>query len=111
VLYEPKSVAYHKVQSTITRQEKKRQIGLISARNNYLFVWKNILDQPLTYQFLFYIPLFLIRDLFRLKSRFCIAFYLALTRLPSILKARRREKLDVIFSDREILQKINRPAH
>jgi len=36
---------------------------------------------------------------------------MALKRLPSILKARRREKLDVIFSDREILQKINRPAH
>ena len=108
VLYEPKSVAYHKVQSTITRQEKR--IGLISARNNYLFVWKNILDRSLTYQFLFYIPLFLIRDLFRMKSRFWVAFYMALKRLPSILKARRREKLDVIFSDQEILQKINRPT-
>jgi O-antigen biosynthesis protein len=107
VLYEPKSIAYHKVQSTITRQEKKKQIGLISARNNYLFVWKNILDPSLTYQFLFYIPIFLIRDLFRMKSRFWIAFYMALKRLPKILKARRQEKLDVIFSDQEILQKIN----
>jgi O-antigen biosynthesis protein len=107
VLYEPKSIAYHKVQSTITRQEKKKQIGLISARNNYLFVWKNILDQSLTYQFLFYIPIFLIRDLFRMKSRFWIAFYMALKRLPKILKARRQEKLNVIFSDQEILQKIN----
>jgi O-antigen biosynthesis protein len=107
VLYEPKSIAYHKVQSTITRQEKKKQIGLISARNNYLFVWKNILDQSLTYQFLFYIPIFLIRDLFRMKSRFWIAFYMALKQLPKILKARRQEKLDVIFSDKEILQRIN----
>ena len=107
VLYEPKSVAYHKVQSTITKQEKGNRIGLISARNNYLFVWKNILDRPLTCQFLFYIPLFLIRDLFRMKSRFWIAFYMALKRLPLILKARRQEKSDVLFSDREILQKIN----
>jgi O-antigen biosynthesis protein len=107
VLYEPKSVAYHKVQSTITKQEKGNRIGLISARNNYLFVWKNILDRPLTCQFLFYIPLFLIRDLFRMKSRFWIAFYMALKRLPRILKARRQEKSEVLFSDREILQKIN----
>jgi O-antigen biosynthesis protein len=107
VLYEPKSIAYHKVQSTITRQQKKKQIELISARNNYLFVWKNILDQSLTYQFLFYIPIFLIRDLFRMKSRFWVAFYMALKRLPKILKARRQERLDVIFSDQEILQKIN----
>ena len=107
VLYEPKSIAYHKVQSTITRQEKKKQIGLISARNNYLFVWKNILDRPLTYQFMLYIPLFLIRDLFQMKSRFWIAFYMALKRLPKTLKARKQEKLDVIFSDQEILDKIN----
>ena len=107
MLYEPKSIAYHKVQSTITRQEKKKQIELISARNNYLFVWKNILDQSLTYQFLFYIPIFLIRDLFRMKSRFWIAFYMALKRLPKILKARKQEKLNVIFSDQEMLDRIN----
>ncbi|MBT5026939.1 MAG: hypothetical protein HOM97_00960, partial [Nitrospina sp.] len=83
------------------------QIGLISARNNYLFVWKNILDRSMTVQFLFYIPLFLIRDLFRMKSRFWIAFYMALKRLPLILKARKQEKSDVLFSDREILLKIN----
>ena len=107
VLYEPKSIAYHKVQSTITRQEKKKQIELISARNNYLFVWKNILDQSMTYQFLFYIPIFLIRDLFRMKSRFWIAFYMALKRLPKVLKARKQEKLNVIFSDQEMLERIN----
>merc|ERR1711964_959246 len=32
--YEPQSIAYHKVQATITRQEKLRRISLISARNN-----------------------------------------------------------------------------
>ena len=107
VLYEPRSIAYHKVQSTITRQEKKKQIGLISARNNYLFVWKNILDSKLTYQFLVFIPLFLLRDLFRLKTRFWIAFCMALKRLPPTLKARKKERSDVIFSDREVLEKIN----
>jgi hypothetical protein len=42
-----------------------------------------------------------------MKSRFWIAFYMALKILPKILKARRQERLDVIFSDQEILQKIN----
>lgn len=107
VRYEPKSIAYHKVQSTISRQEKKRQIGLISARNNYLFVWKNILDTSLTCQFIIFTPLFLIRDLFKLKSRFWIAFFMALKRLPKVLKARKSEKTDSIFSDHEILAKIN----
>jgi GT2 family glycosyltransferase len=107
VLYEPKSIAYHKVQSTITKQEKKRRIGLISARNNYLFVWKNISDTSMTLQFIFFIPLFLIRDLFKLKSRFWVAFFMALQRLPAALKSRKAEKTDSLFSDQEILRKIN----
>ncbi len=107
VRYEPKSIAYHKVQSTITKQNKRRQIELISARNNYLFVWKNILDTSLTLQFIFFIPLFLLRDLLKLKSRFWIAFFMALKRMPAALKSRRQEKVDSLFSDHEILSKIN----
>ena len=107
VHYEPQSIAYHKVQATITRQEKLRRISLISARNNYLFIWKNILDRSMTLTFLFYIPLFLLRDLFRLKSRFWVAFYLALKRLPRALRGRSIEQSDVLYSDREILSRIN----
>ena len=107
VHYEPKSIAYHKVQSTITKQEKKRSIELISARNNYLFVWKNISDSSLTLQFMFFIPLFLICDLFKFKSRFWIAFFMALKRMPAALKSRKEEKVSTLFSDHEILSKIN----
>ena len=112
VHYEPQSIAYHKVQATITRQEKRRRISLISARNNYLFVWKNILDRPMTFTFLIYTPLFLLRDLFQLKSRFWIAFYMALKRLPKALKGRAIEQSGVLYSDREILSRINaKSAH
>jgi len=107
IYYEPKSIAYHKVQATITRQEKQHQISLISARNNYLFVWKNILDRSMTLTSLFYIPLFLLRDVFRLKSRFWVAFYMALKRLPKALKGRTMEKSDALYSDQEILSRIN----
>ncbi len=107
VHYEPQSIAYHKVQATITRQEKLRRISLISARNNYLFIWKNILDRSMTLTFLFYIPLFLLRDLFRLKSRFWVAFYMALKRLPRALRGRSIEQSAVLYSDREILSRVN----
>ncbi|MBT3514448.1 MAG: glycosyltransferase family 2 protein [Nitrospina sp.] len=108
VYYEPQSIAYHKVQATISQQEKQHQISLISARNNYLFIWKNILDRSMTFAFLFYIPLFLLRDLFRLKFRFLLAFYMALKRLPKALRGRKLEKSAVIlYSDHEILSRIN----
>ena len=93
--------------STITKQEKRKRIGYISARNNYLFVWRNILDGRMTRSFLLYIPLFLIGDLFRRKTRFWTAFYMALKRLPSALTKRRLEKNAVRFSDREVLERVN----
>ncbi len=105
--YEPESIAYHKVQQTITRQKKKKQIGLTSARNNYLFVWKNILDKNMTREFLIYIPLFLIRDLFRFKTRFWIAIAMAFERLPQALKGRKMEKRFCLYGDKETLTKIN----
>ena len=107
VLYEPKSIAYHKVQGTITKQNKRRQINLISARNNYLFVWRNILDKDMTVSFIFGIPMFLFRDLFRLKTRFWLAFIMALWRLPQAIKTRKKEKKAAKLSDRAILKKVN----
>ncbi|MFQ5671930.1 MAG: glycosyltransferase family 2 protein [Nitrospinales bacterium] len=107
VRYEPRAIAYHKVRGTIGRQEKQRRIGLISARNNYLFVWKNILDPAMTVSFLFFIPLFLVRDLLRLKGRFWIAFFMALGRLPRALAGRRAEKKAARFSDKDILTRVN----
>lgn len=107
VRYEPASIAYHKVQATITKQEKRKQISLISARNNYLFVWKNILDRPLTISFVVFIPLFLLSDLFHGKFRFWIAFYMAVKRLPAALRGRREEKVSARISDHEILCRIN----
>ena len=107
VHYEAHSIAYHKVQSTITRQNNSRSISLISARNNYLFVWKNILDRSMTRKFLFYMPLFLLRDLFRLKSRFWVAFYMALKRLPKALRGRAIERSNALYSDSKVLSRVN----
>ncbi len=107
VLYEPNSIAYHKVQATITKQNKKKRIGWISARNNYLFVWKNILDTKMSAEFLIYIPLFLFRDALKLKSRFWVAFFMALKRLPLALKGRRIEKKAQLTPDEIILSRIN----
>jgi len=111
VRYEPDSIVYHKVRGTIAKQEKARRLELISARNNYLFVFKNILDWDLTLQFLLFVPLFLIRDAFRLKSRFWIALGMAFQRLPAAWVGRRKEQRALLKSDREVLQKINAGPH
>ncbi|MBU1486496.1 glycosyltransferase family 2 protein [bacterium] len=105
-VYEPESVVYHKHQATITTQYKKREIGYISARNNYLFTWKNITDLPLTLSHLLFAPLFLIRDLFKGKLRFWIAILNALPRLPRAIESRLKERPYQRVKDRDLLKLI-----
>jgi len=107
VRYEPESIAYHKVRGTITRQKKLNQIRRISARNNYLFVFANILDADWTREILWYVPLFLLRDLVRGRFRFWAALWMALPRLPRALAKRRRERQETRRTDREVLARIN----
>jgi GT2 family glycosyltransferase len=107
ILYEPKAVFYHRIQSTITQQHKLDKIKVISASHNYLFTWKNITDLDLIVQHIFWCPILLLKDLCKLKFRFWKAFFRALLKLPEVLKKRKLEKKYIIVSDKSILRKIN----
>ncbi|MDI6792907.1 MAG: glycosyltransferase family 2 protein [bacterium] len=105
-VYEPKSLMYHKSQATITREFKLDEVRKISARNNYLFTWKNITDPGLILSHLFFFPIFLGRDIFRGKMRFWKAVLRALPRLPQALAGRWKERTYRRVRDREILELI-----
>jgi O-antigen biosynthesis protein len=104
--YEPASLMYHQVSASIGKKLRAKKIGYISARNNYLFVIKNITDTAYTLQYIVWIPLFLIRDLFSLRFRFWIAFFLALPRLPEALYKRYKEKPHSRISDSTIFARV-----
>lgn len=86
IAYESDSIVYHRIQSTVSRKFKKFQVKYISGRNNYLFVFRNISDLKYVLQYIVFIPLFLIRDLFKLRFRFFFCFAGALLRLPKVIK-------------------------
>lgn len=109
VVYEPDSVVYHRVQQTITKQHQKKKIKYISGRNNYLFVAKNITDFGLLFSGVFFVPYFLLKDLFKLKFRFWVCFWLASLRLPRLIKAKLLDlKVKNIYSDQEVLSWVNK---
>ena len=107
IAYEPESVMYHQIRGSIGKKMSQKKISRISARNNYLFVIKNITDLSFTLQALIFIPLFLIRDLFRLKFRFWIAFALVIPRTAKAIIGRIKEQKHICQSDRDILSKVN----
>lgn len=86
IAYEPESFVYHRIQSTVSKKFKNFQVKYMSGRNNYLFVLRNIDDSRYMLQYLLFIPLFLIRDMFKLKFRFWFCFFGALLRIPQIIK-------------------------
>ncbi|MBU1863460.1 MAG: glycosyltransferase [Candidatus Omnitrophica bacterium] len=101
--YEPESIMYHQIRGTIEKKMDATKIKYISARNNYLFVIKNITDPSYTLQVLLFIPLFLLKDLFTLRFRFWIAFCMAVPRLPKALIKRIKEQKHIRRNDKEIL--------
>jgi len=108
VIYEPESKVYHRIQQTITKQHKKDRIGHISGRNNYLFVLKNITSIRMLISAFFFIPLFLLRDILRGKTRFWVAFAMVIPRIPQLIKSRIFDlKVKNMFTDEEVLELVN----
>jgi len=108
IIYEPGAVFYHRVQSTITVQHKLKKIRVISGANNYLFTWKNITDSDLFFQHLFWCPLFLLRDLFKLKFRFWFSFFRALKKIGLAAAKRKTEKMQSLIKDKDVFAAISK---
>ncbi len=107
--YEPESIMYHQIRGTIGKKMSSKKISYISARNNYLFVIKNITDISYVFQSILFIPIFLIKDLFCLKFRFWIAFFMLIPRLPKALIKRIKEQKYIVYSDKKILSSVKPP--
>ncbi len=103
VIYDPRIVLYHKHRATIEALVEPEKLREITARNSYLFLWKNLSDPAAIVSHLFYLPVWLVRDVVNRRWRFPIGFLMALMRLPQICKARIQEKGQRRRSDEEIL--------
>lgn len=92
VMYDPGIILYHKHRATIETLVTPVKLGRVTARNSYLFLWKNTSDIWSWVSHLLHVPLWLIRDLVQGRWRFPIGFAMALLRLPQVYSSRRRER-------------------
>jgi GT2 family glycosyltransferase len=102
-LYEPKSRVIHNNQTTIGASFKKGFIQNIHWRNRFFFTWKNLDDKIFWCQHLFLLPIEL--SLLPLIGRgyFSRGFFMALKKLPGVLKSRKKRGKSV-FTDKEVLK-------
>jgi GT2 family glycosyltransferase len=111
IVYEPLSVARHRVHSTINRYNfKDTSISWISERNRYILVWKNVFDKKLLLKHFAFIPIRLFYSI--VKGRLTVSLMAlagALKILPEIRLERKRQKRFQVFSDADILHQFSSP--
>ncbi|HYP25754.1 MAG TPA: glycosyltransferase family 2 protein [Blastocatellia bacterium] len=102
VLYEPRSVARHRVSSTI-RGLKRAKVRRVEQRNRLIFHWINLHDRRLlSAHILRVLLLALISPLVR--PGFFLSFVDAVRSMPEIRKRRRAERAAARLTDREVFE-------
>jgi GT2 family glycosyltransferase len=101
VLYEPRSVARHRVSSTISKLNR-RKVRKVEQRNRLIYHWIHLNERSLIASHVLWVVLLAITAPVRLKPLFISSCIAALKRLPEIRKRRLEEKRASRLSDRDV---------
>jgi GT2 family glycosyltransferase len=103
VLFEPKSLVHHHHETTNIRALGAMKIKVVSFKNQFLFVWKNITDSGYLLKHLFWCPYHLTVTNFRSGGLLFLGFLMALRQLPETLQSRRRAKRLFVRKDSDLI--------
>ncbi len=106
VIHDPRATVYNTDCGVIKKNFKQLYIKLISGRNSYLFLWKNITDKTCIRQHLAILLPSLLGDALRNKWRFPACALMALLRFPTVLRRRSLEKQQAVVSDETIFTRV-----
>ena len=85
ILFEPKSVVTHHHETTNIKVFGRKRIEIISFKNQFLFVWKNITDRGCLLRHFLWLPYHLLVTNLRSGGLLGIGFLLALIQLPEVI--------------------------
>jgi N-acetylglucosaminyl-diphospho-decaprenol L-rhamnosyltransferase len=90
--YVPESIAYHKGMVSFKKHFGYQKSLVLSYRNTFLFMWKNITSPFLLIAHLVFLVPWLILSLLKLKPAFVIGFMQAIPKMPEAVKRRFHEQ-------------------
>ncbi len=100
--YVPQSIAYHKGLASFKRDFGYKKTLILSYRNTFLFIWKNITDRRLLFEHVVFLIPWLLFSFIKLNFGFIIGFLQALPRLPQAVSKRAKEKHYFKMTDKEL---------
>jgi GT2 family glycosyltransferase len=101
IFYEPRSVVYHRVSSTM-RKVNQRRLTRLKQRNRLIWHWVNLHDRKLMASHVIWLFLLCLSAPLRLQPGFLLSVWAALKRLPSILERRTEERQAMRRSDSDV---------
>jgi GT2 family glycosyltransferase len=101
VYYEPRSIVHHRVSSTM-RNLNQRRLTRLKQRNRLIWHWLDLHDQKLLVANVLWVILLSLSAPLRLQPGFLLAVSAALSKLSSIRKRRREERVAMRRSDAEV---------
>ncbi|HKG22923.1 MAG TPA: glycosyltransferase [Blastocatellia bacterium] len=107
VLYEPRSLARHRVSSTIKRLNRAR-VRRIEQRNRLIFHWINLHDRRLLAAHILRAVLLALTSPLLLRPGFSLSCLDAVRSIREIRKRRRAEKAASTRTDREVFERFAR---
>lgn len=107
IVFEPKSIVTHRHEEGIVRTEfSNKFVKQISYKNQFVFVWKNLTDIDLVASHFLWLPYLFLKSLVNGNTEFFVGFYLALKKVPQILRMRSYTKKYFVKKDSEVIESI-----
>lgn len=103
LLYEPRSIIYHKQGTTVNKRFSKDYVQDIVRKNMLLFHWKNISDADWLFMHFIFLFLTTLKKILMLDFRGLHYIYLALRQLKSVSTRRKEERLFFKLGDKEVI--------
>lgn len=106
-LLEPSATVYHFSNSTIEQYHRKRKIKFLTARNKNYFLWLNITDSRLVWQYwLCFLPS-LLWDIVSFRKYKFVGTFMALPRFFDIMTKRAERAKHVKVCDSDIIKMVS----
>lgn len=110
VIFEPRSMIYHKHQGTTSQVFPRKQLRTIMGKNRHLFMWRNLLSLRFVIPYILFLPFRILLPLLKGDGTPLAAFFFALKQKAVVWPKRKEEKKIAKRSDLQIvrLSKSNR---
>ncbi|PJE70024.1 hypothetical protein COU97_02055 [Candidatus Shapirobacteria bacterium CG10_big_fil_rev_8_21_14_0_10_48_15] len=103
ILFAPKSVVNHQHESTNLKAFGRSKMAIMSYKNQFLFVWKNITDAGYLLKHFFWLPYHLLVTNWRSRGLLGVGFLFALGELPEALKSRKQVQKLFVKQDGQLI--------